>query len=435
MTTDGDGRPPPEGAPPETAAPETAAPQTAPILDQAFDAGSLYALRAAVAAHATQAGLAPGRADDLVIAVHELAANAVRHGAGHGRLRVWRSDQTLRCEITDDGQQQTQQTQQTQQEAQKAPEWRTEPGHGLSLVRQVADQTSLHSGHDGTLVAISFALAPPGPPYRLDRREKDGCTILTVTGPLDLASAPELGRAIADAINDSGKLILDLKDLTGWDSVGLAALITAQHQVSATPNARMILAGLPAHLEQHLRQAGLKDRFTLADSQTQAAKTIENNQRGLVRRGRYSRPCSSVVTVTSRRRSLSERPNVSTLNAGRIRCLVIALGRENSRRPSAPWIRPNPDSPTPPNGSAGTATKPSTEFTDVIPVRSDRAAFMAARRSREKTAEPSPYRPALAYDTASAMLTTDFTVSVGPNVSSCTAEEFSGTSTSTTGRT
>ena len=90
MTTDGDGRPPPDSAPP----PETAAPpQSAPILDQAFDAGSLYALRAAVAAHATQAGLAPGRADDLVIAVHELAANAVRHGAGHG-LQLQRGSET-----------------------------------------------------------------------------------------------------------------------------------------------------------------------------------------------------------------------------------------------------------------------------------------------------------------------------------------------------
>src|SRR5580704_8227416 len=106
MTTDGNGRPPPDSAPhPETAPPpETAAPpQSAPILDQAFDAGSLYALRAAVAAHASQAGLAPGRADDLVIAVHELAANAVRHGAGHGRLRIWRSEVALLCEISDDG--------------------------------------------------------------------------------------------------------------------------------------------------------------------------------------------------------------------------------------------------------------------------------------------------------------------------------------------
>lgn len=281
MTTDGDGRPPPQNtpqnAPPPQGAPppqSAAPPHGAPILDQAFDAGSLYALRAAVAAHATQAGLAPGRADDLVIAVHELAANAVRHGAGHGRLRVWRSDQALRCEITDDGLPDAQDPARA-----KAPEWRTEPGHGLSLVRQVADHTSLRSGRDGTSATISFALAAPGPPFRLDRHDRDdrdGRTVLTVTGPLDLASAAQLSRTIDELLNrnDSAKLILDLQNLTGWDSAGLAALITAQQQVSATPNARMILAGLPGHLEQHLRQAHLKDRFTLAESQAQAARII-----------------------------------------------------------------------------------------------------------------------------------------------------------------
>src|SRR5579872_2306597 len=100
MSTDGGHQPPPEPRPPELQPLEPDPPGREPppgpltgqpdplILDQAFDEDSLYALRATVAAHATQAGLAPGRSDDLVIAVHELAANAVRHGAGHGRLRV-----------------------------------------------------------------------------------------------------------------------------------------------------------------------------------------------------------------------------------------------------------------------------------------------------------------------------------------------------------
>ena len=290
MTTDGNGRPLQDSAPPsETAAP----PQSAPILDQAFDAGSLYALRAAVAAHASQAGLPPGRADDLVIAVHELAANAVRHGAGHGRLRIWRSDHALLCEISDDGLPEPQEAPDAAKakakaqdaakakapdaaKAQDAPQWRTEPGHGLSLVRQVADHTSLRSGRNGTSATISFALAAPGPDFHLAQHDTDGCTVLTVTGPLDLGSAGQLNQAIEHLISVTPdlKLILDLKNLTGWDSAGLAALITAQQQVSATPNARMILAGLPAHLEQHLRQASLADRFTLAESQTKAAKTI-----------------------------------------------------------------------------------------------------------------------------------------------------------------
>jgi hypothetical protein len=75
--------------------------------------------------------------------------------------------------------------------------------------------------------------------------------------------------------------------------------------------------------------------------------------------------------------------------SGLIRCRVIDLARENSRSPSAPWMRPNPDSPDPPNGSAGTAANESTEFTDVIPARSARAARIPARRRLVNTADPS----------------------------------------------
>jgi len=95
-------------------------------------------------------------------------------------------------------------------------------------------------------------------------------------------------------------------------------------------------------------------------------------------RGRYSRPCSKVTSVTIRFISRSVRPNVVSAISGRIRCRVMALGRENSRSPSAPWIRPNPDSPTPPNGSAGTIANPSTELIEVIPDRNERAAAIAA---------------------------------------------------------
>jgi anti-sigma regulatory factor (Ser/Thr protein kinase)/anti-anti-sigma regulatory factor len=287
MSTDGGHRPPPEPSPPEPSPlepePPGLEPQPGPltghpdalILDQAFDEDSLYALRAAVAAHATQAGLAPGRSDDLVIAVHELAANAVRHGAGHGRLRVWKSDRALLCEISDDGIPQPAGTG-------DAAQWRTEPGHGLSLVRQVADQATLHSGPSGTLATISFALDGPGPPFRLDQHHLDGCTILAVTGPLDLGSAAQLtaaisaflGPASADLPVSGLRLVLDLSGLSGWDSAGLAALITAQQRISVSPPARMVLAGLPDHLAKHLREASLADRFTLADTPAAAVRTL-----------------------------------------------------------------------------------------------------------------------------------------------------------------
>jgi anti-sigma regulatory factor (Ser/Thr protein kinase) len=117
-----------------------------PALDQAFDGDSLYALRAAVAAHGSQAGLSEGRTRDLVLAVHELAANAVRHGAGQGRLRLWAVQDAVRCEVIDEG---------TPDEA-DAARWQAEPGHGLWLVRQIADSASVQSGASGTVAAVIF---------------------------------------------------------------------------------------------------------------------------------------------------------------------------------------------------------------------------------------------------------------------------------------
>src|ERR1700739_1220234 len=96
-------------------------------------------------------------------------------------------------------------------------------------------------------------------------------------------------------------------------------------------------------------------------------------------------------------------------------------------------MRPNPDSPLPPNGSAGTAANEITEFTDVIPARKARAAHRPVLRRLVDTAEPSAYGDALASRTASASDDTGVTVTTGPKVSSRTAAPSSGTSTRITG--
>jgi len=137
----GAGRARPEGAP-------------APLLDQEFDSGTLYRLRAAVHAHAGQAGLSEDRVGEVVLAVHELAANAVAHGAGHGRLRIWILDGALGCEVTDAGPPGTTDAPET------ADPWPTADGHGLWLVRQVADYLDLRSGPHGTRAVVTFALPP-----------------------------------------------------------------------------------------------------------------------------------------------------------------------------------------------------------------------------------------------------------------------------------
>jgi anti-sigma regulatory factor (Ser/Thr protein kinase) len=135
-------------------------------LDQAFDSGTLYALRAAVQAHAIQAGLPENRTDDLVIAVHELAANAVRHGAGAGRLRMWERDGALHCEVSDSGSPDSGSPDsgiQAGPGGNTADRWPFLQGHGLWLVRLVADQISVFSGPGGTCATVVFFLSGQDP--------------------------------------------------------------------------------------------------------------------------------------------------------------------------------------------------------------------------------------------------------------------------------
>jgi anti-sigma regulatory factor (Ser/Thr protein kinase) len=75
---------------------------TTPVLDQVFGGSDLLALRAAVSAYAAELG-AGRRLADIVLIAHELASNAIRHGGGSGRLRLWRDDFRLLCRVSDSG--------------------------------------------------------------------------------------------------------------------------------------------------------------------------------------------------------------------------------------------------------------------------------------------------------------------------------------------
>jgi anti-sigma regulatory factor (Ser/Thr protein kinase) len=86
---------------------QVATPPANPALDQPFTADNLFALRSAVAAHATHLGMDEQRVSDLVLVAHELASNAVRHGgavpAVPGRLLLWRDGDEVLCQVIDRG--------------------------------------------------------------------------------------------------------------------------------------------------------------------------------------------------------------------------------------------------------------------------------------------------------------------------------------------
>lgn len=126
-------------------------------LDQEFGETTLRVLRETVLAHATDAGMPEGRALDVMLAVHELAANAVKHGGGTGHLRMSVTNGELICQVSDPGPASSGLPRSSTPAARTSP-WPYEPGHGLWLVRQVADHISVNSGPAGSQIIVAFTM-------------------------------------------------------------------------------------------------------------------------------------------------------------------------------------------------------------------------------------------------------------------------------------
>ena len=146
--------------PPATTEPDAAG--TVPpvlTLDQTFDSTNLFALRSAVAAHASELGLTSHRVADLVLAAQELAANAVRHGgavaAAPARLRLCLEDGRFVCQVSDGGSGMADPDGAGTQRADIG----ASAGRGLWIVRQIADTVDIASGADGVTVTVTFGLA------------------------------------------------------------------------------------------------------------------------------------------------------------------------------------------------------------------------------------------------------------------------------------
>jgi anti-sigma regulatory factor (Ser/Thr protein kinase) len=112
----------------------------------------LSAVRAFAARHAREAGLAPARVDDLVLAVGELAANTLRHSHDSGVIAVWASEGELLCQIEDAG----------HISDPLAGRWKAATdaggGHGLWLVHQVCDLVEIRTSPGRTEIRLHLGL-------------------------------------------------------------------------------------------------------------------------------------------------------------------------------------------------------------------------------------------------------------------------------------
>jgi anti-sigma regulatory factor (Ser/Thr protein kinase) len=122
-------------------------------LQLAIGDASLGALRRRVVAHANEAGASPARAGDLALAATELATNSLRHGGGHGRLRLWADGASLMCEVADTGHITDPLV------GRRRPTSRQLHGRGLWLVQQLCDLVQVRTGPGGTVVRVQVPLS------------------------------------------------------------------------------------------------------------------------------------------------------------------------------------------------------------------------------------------------------------------------------------
>lgn len=117
-----------------------------------FGPGALGSIRALVSYHAAAAGMSAVRTADLVLAVNEVATNSLRHGGGHGALRVWQDGERLVCEVRDRGR-----IEQPLIGRERPPAER-DGGRGLWMVNQLCDLVQIRSSSDGTVVRMHVRL-------------------------------------------------------------------------------------------------------------------------------------------------------------------------------------------------------------------------------------------------------------------------------------
>jgi anti-sigma regulatory factor (Ser/Thr protein kinase) len=126
-------------------------------LSRGFGLEDLFAIRGLVGQHAAAAGLSEDRVSDLVLAVNELATNAIRHGSGGGTLHLWTRPGRFVCQVSDRGRSDGGRIDDPLA-GRRIPSGEVAGGLGLFTVNQLCDLVEVRTSDAGTTVRVHTAL-------------------------------------------------------------------------------------------------------------------------------------------------------------------------------------------------------------------------------------------------------------------------------------
>ena len=86
-------------------------------------------------------------------------------------------------------------------------------------------------------------------------------TIIEIAGRLDTITAPSLDKTINEVIDESKKLILDIKSLEYISSAGLRVLLSAQKKIGK--NGSMIVKNVCTEIMEIFEMTGFADILTI----------------------------------------------------------------------------------------------------------------------------------------------------------------------------
>jgi anti-sigma regulatory factor (Ser/Thr protein kinase) len=117
-----------------------------------FTAEQLPAVRRFTEMHARRYKVDDDLIGDLVIAVNEIATNAVRHGSPRAELRIWTQDRRVIAEIHDSGAWTL-----ADDPGGNPPAPEAEGGMGIWVARQICSAVDIRTGISGTVVRLELS--------------------------------------------------------------------------------------------------------------------------------------------------------------------------------------------------------------------------------------------------------------------------------------